>query len=482
LLKAWKIVLCQQFHDILPGSAIREVYEDSHVEYEKACQLLAEVRGEIDKALYVDKPGTYTVWNNSNWRRTSVVRILNTSDSDCFRDEAGQLLDHVTKEGVTLVLVKDMAPFSFVTLYRGAASLEADYIDRAAKQHYTQAGTCQAETGFYRIAWNQWGQLTEIYDKEAHRDILAKGKRGNVLQVFEDKPRCFDAWELEPTYGNKMEEIKDLKEVRTEINPLGIWITFLWNYHKSTISQTLCLYHEKKRIDFKTQIIWEERQKLVKAAFPVEIRSIDARFDIQYGNIRRRITRNDSWEAARFEVIAHKWVDFSETGYGVALLNDCKYGHDIYENTIRLTLLKSATDPDYAADLGLHEFTYSIYPHSEEWYDSGLEQEAFDLNNLVTAVCGTPKITAGSPFGFDSDYISVDCIKQAEHSEDTVLRFHEFAGSRVSTTLKSALNISSWCQCDLMERPSESFKSEPVKLEFLPYEIKTILVRFNREP
>ncbi|WP_277408050.1 glycoside hydrolase family 38 C-terminal domain-containing protein [Lacrimispora xylanisolvens] len=372
-----------------------------------------------------------------------------------------------------------MAPFSFVTLYRDTASLEVDYAGQDSSHISTLDSSRQAETRYYRVAWNEWGQLTEIYDKEAGRDILSKGKRGNVLQVFEDKPRCFDAWELEPTYGNKMEEIRDLKEVRTEVNPLGIWITFSWGYHKSTISQTMCLYHEKKRIDFKTRIIWEERQKLLKTAFPVGIRSIDARFDIQYGNIRRRITRNDSWEAARFEVVAHKWMDFSETGYGVALLNDCKYGHDIYEDTMRLTLIKSATDPDYAADLGLHEFTYSLYPHMEEWYDSGLEQESFDLNNPIIAVSGAPKITAGSLFHLDSDYIVADCIKQAEHSQDIVLRFHEFAGARVSAVLTSALNISSWCQCDLMERATEEFKSGPVRLDFTPYEIKTILVRFN---
>ena len=479
LQKAWKIVLCQQFHDILPGSSIREVYEDSHVEYEKACQLLAQVEDEISKALYVKKSGVYTVWNNSNWKRTTIVRISETSEGDRFRDENGQLLYSYTKDGVSQVLVKDMAPFSFVTLYRDTASLEVDHTGQDSSHISTQDSSRQAETSYYRVAWNEWGQLTEIYDKEAGRDILSKGKRGNVLQVFEDKPRCFDAWELEPTYGNKMEEIRDLKEVCTEVNPLGIWITFSWDYHKSTISQTMCLYHEKKRIDFKTRIIWEERQKLLKTAFPVGIRSIDARFDIQYGNIRRRITRNDSWEAARFEVVAHKWMDFSETGYGVALLNDCKYGHDIYEDTMRLTLIKSATDPDYAADLGLHEFTYSLYPHREEWYDSGLEQESFDLNNPITAVSGAPKITSGSLFHLDSDYIASDCIKQAEHSQDIVLRFHEFAGARVSAVLTSALKISSWCQCDLMERPTEDFKSGPVSLEFTPYEIKTILVRFK---
>ena len=154
---------------------------------------------------------------------------------------------------------------------------------------------------------------------------------------------------------------------------IGWQVDFTWKYHKSEIRQTMCLYEENPRIDFKTEVDWQERQKLLKTSFPVDVRAVDARFDIQDGNIRRPITRNTSWEAAKFEVAAHKWVDLWETGYGMAVLNDCKYGHDIKEDTIRLTLLKSAVEPDYTADLGTHSFTYAILKALSEAYD-------FDLN------------------------------------------------------------------------------------------------------
>lgn len=470
LLKAWKIVLCQQFHDILPGSSIKEVYEDSHVEYEKAAALLKGIMEKANKGLLTEEKDSYTIWNNSNWKRDSYISITDASKEDSFMDEKGNNLPCTVKEGEASVFIKDMEPFSFVTIKKVKAENE-----HMAKQ----ISSNQVSTEYYTVSWNDQGQLTRIYDKEAGRELLAKGKCGNVLQVFEDKPRCFDAWELEPTLELKTDIIDCCKEITVEENLLGTFVSFAWEYHKSLIKQTMHLYHHKKRIDFKTQVEWEERQKLLKVAFPVNIRAVDARYDIQYGNIRRPITRNNTWEAAKFEVVAHKWVDLWETGYGVALLNNCKYGHDVKEDTMRLTLIKSAIDPDYTADLGHHEFTYSILPHTKEWYQSDIEKEAFDLNNPLKGAAGRPMCEQGSLFTFDNEYIMVDCIKQAENSEDTVIRFHEYAGSRGSVSIDSKIPIRSWYECNLMEEQTEDYHEGAVRLDIKPYEIKTILVKFH---
>jgi alpha-mannosidase len=469
LLEAWKIVLCHQFHDILPGSSIKEVYDDSHIEYEKAIAMLNNITSRVNKGLFAEKAGYYTVWNNSNWKRDSYVTIPDITQACSFQDEKGTILSCAVIDGKAMVLVKDMEPFSFVTIQK---------VEAAKAGISTVLGLNQVSTKYYTVSWNNHGHLTSIYDKEADREILPDGKCGNVLQVFEDKPRCFDAWELESTIDLKKEIVDECKEIHVEENALGIFVTFTWSYHKSVIKQIMCIYHEKKRIDFKTEVEWEERQKVMKVAFPVNIRAVDARFDIQYGNIRRPITRNNSWEAAKFEVVAHKWVDMWETGYGFALLNDCKYGHDMKEDTIRLTLLKSACDPDYAADLGHHEFTYSIYPHTVEWYQSNLEQEAFDLNNPLIAVTGASICRQGSLFTFGNEHIVVDCIKQAENTEDTVIRFHEYTGARGSVPITSSIPIRSWCECDLMEQPLEPFQEKPIQIIMKPYEIKTILVKF----
>lgn len=470
ILKAWKIVLCHQFHDILPGSSIKEVYDDSREEYARAKVLLDDVMEQVERSLIKNEENTYTLFNNSNWVRDSYITISNVVEGDVFVDETGRLLKSAIENGVATVFVQGMKPFAFVTIRK-----EKEEIGVGTQILNTQ----KVETPYYSIRWNEYGQLTSVYDKEAKREILPEGAKGNVLQVFEDKPRCFDAWELEPTIDLKMEEVKDLKQAEVKQNELGIFVDFTWNYHKSEIKQTMCLYFDKKRIDFRTEVEWQERQKLVKAAFPINVRAVDARFDIQYGNIRRPITRNNSWEAAKFEVIAHKWVDLAETGYGVALLNDCKYGHDIKENVMRISLLKSAVDPDYSADLGSHIFTYAILPHTTEWYESGLEQEAFDLNNPLTAIPGVCEEVKGSLFTFDQENVEVDCIKLAEYSDQVIIRFHEYMGKRSEITVESSLSVENWQECNLMEEPIEKVKQGAITIEIKPYEIKTIAINLK---
>lgn len=485
ILRAWKIVLCQQFHDILPGSSIKEVYEDSHREYERAAALLKEVSEASGAALVQKGCGerVFCVFNSGNWVRTSVVRVpRREAESLCAREygrgdfyrrqdaACGEKtsLPCVWKEDGAYVLIRDMEPFSYTEIVWQSAE---ETIPQAKEE-----GVRQVTTPFYKISWNEKGQLTGIYDREAKREMLPPGACANVLQIFEDKPRCFDAWELEPTIDRKMEEITGCAEIVMQRHALGIEVSFTWKYHKSTISQTMCLYNCKKRIDFRTTVDWQERQKLMKAAFPVDIRAVDARFDIQNGNIRRPITRNTSWEAAKFEVAAHKWADIWETGYGAALLNDCKYGYDLKENTIRLTLLKSATDPDYSADLGTHTFTYSLLPHCAEWYEAGIEQEAFDLNVPLYARAGAAAVH-GSLLSFNRENLAADALKQAENGEEIVLRFHEFQGRRGEVEITPGFEVKQWCECSLMEEPESPWTSSPVRVFLKPYEIKTLLLR-----
>lgn len=470
ILKAWKIVLCHQFHDILPGTSIKEVYEDSHVEYDKAQALLDQVLEEAQASLLTEESGLYTVFNNSNWVRDTYVTIHEVEEDEHVVDGSGAHLKMVLKDGVATVFVKDIAPLSFKTLKK---------VRGQKVQAPSTIVTNQVETNYYAIVWNESGHLTSIYDKEAKREVLPKQTCGNVLQVFEDKPRCFDAWELEPTIDLKMEEVKGLKNVTVTNNALGTFVDFAWDYKKSTIKQTMCLYDDKKRIDFKTEIDWQERQKFVKVAFPVNVRAVDARFDIQYGNIKRPITSNSSWEAAKFEVVAHKWVDLAETGYGMALLNDCKYGYDVKESVMRLSLLKSSIDPDYAADIGEHLFTYAILPHTTEWYEADIEQEAFDLNNPITAIAGQCKVMDGSMFTFNQENVSLDCVKLGEYSDLMIVRFHEFMGKRSAVTIDSSMPIESWCECSLMEEAIEEEKQAPITIEIKPYEIKTIAIKLK---
>jgi len=468
LLKAWKIVLCEQFHDILPGSSIHEVYEDSHKEYERALSYIDNVKETSTSAFVTNKNNVFTLFNQANWERDTIVKIPAGDTSYEYKDSNGNILPcHKSGEN-DLVYVKKLKPISFTVISRNVID------NKASKEVFTEDSI---ETPFYIIAWDKQGRLVRLYDKSAECEIIPEGKFANVFQIFEDKPRCFDAWELESTIDLKKEEIScDGNIIKTK-NELGYFIHFTYNYNDSKIIQTMCLYNHKRRIDFKTVVEWKERQKILKTAFSVDIRGVFARYDIQEGNIVRPITRNTSWEAAKFEVVAHKWAELSETGYGVALLNDCKYGYDIKEDTIRLSLLKSATDPDYNADYGTHEFTYSLYPHKEEWYESGLEEEAFDLNSPVTVFEGETGFSDISLISFDKSNIVVDALKKAENEEAFILRFHEFTGRRNEINIDTKLNFNSWCEAGLMENPIETWKTLPVKVKVKPYEIKTIMFK-----
>ena len=468
LLKAWKIVLCEQFHDILPGSSIHEVYEDSHLEYERALSYIDNVKETSTSAFLTDKNNVFTLFNQANWERDTIVKIPAGDTSYEYKDSNGNILPcHKSGEN-DMVYVNKLKPVSFTVISRNVTS------DKASQEVFTEDSI---ETPYYIVIWDKQGRLVRLYDKSAEREVIPEGKSANVFQIFEDKPRCFDAWELESTIDLKKEEIFcDGNIIKTK-NELGYFVHFTYNYNDSKIIQTMCLYNHKRRIDFKTVVEWKERQKILKTAFPVDIRGVFARYDIQEGNIVRPITRNTSWEAAKFEVVAHKWAELSETGYGVALLNDCKYGYDIKEDTIRLSLLKSATDPDYNADYGTHEFTYSLYPHKEEWYESGLEEEAFDLNSPVTVFEGETGFSDNSLISFDKPNIVVDALKKAENEEAFILRFHEFTGRRNEINIDTKLNFDSWCEADLMENPIEAWKTLPVKVKVKPYEIKTIMFK-----
>lgn len=466
-LKAWKIVLCEQFHDILPGSSIHEVYEDSHEEYERALKYIENATKASKASFVTEKENAFTLFNQANWERDSIVKIPSGAETYEYTDSEGNTLPSQRCGEQDHVYVKGLKPLAFTTITRTAK------VENVAEEFEENT----VETPYYIVSWDDKGRLVRLYDKGADREVIPEGKFANVIQIFEDKPRCFDAWELEATIDLKKEEIPcDGNIVKTK-NELGYFIHFTYNYNNSKIMQTLCLYNDKRRIDFKTIVDWKESQKILKTAFSVDIRGVFARYDVQEGNIVRPITRNTSWEAAKFEVVAHKWADLSETGYGVALLNDCKYGYDIKEDTMRLSLLKSATDPDYSADYGTHEFTYSLYPHKEEWYNSGLEEEAFDLNSPVVVLDGAFALGNESLISFDAKNIVLDAFKKAENEEAYVLRFHEFTGRRGRLTISTGLNFDSWCESDLMENPLGEWKQIAIEVEVKPYEIKTIMLK-----
>jgi len=486
--EAWKILLRNQFHDIIPGSSIGPVYEDSRVEYDQADRLIQKKWQEGAGALAGGATdGTFLVLNSAPWSRTDLAIISDSSLSGKGRwfDVEDRPLIAQRSHDLWIVEVQELPSMGFSTIRfesEGEAGASADGHGRPFET--LPAGIA---TPHYNIKWSEKGQLVSIYDLRAEREVLASGGRANVFQIFEDKPlRGKDAWGIDIYYQEKMREIDSLEKIEvTENGPLRCVVHFVWSYRDSVVEQDMILYARSRRIDFVTRVDWQERQQLLKVVFPVSVRSTEATYDIQFGNLKRPTHWNTSWDFARFEVPAHQWADLSEKGYGVSLLNDSKYGYDVKDNNIRLTLLKSANFPDPEADRGEHRFIYSLLPHSGDWMDAGTVVEAWQLNNPLSWVKGSAEQSTFSLFRLagrknEPPPVMVDAVKRAESEERLVLRVHEYSGGRGSVEIESDLVILSWQECDLMERPQgERFRESTIRVEIGPYEIRTFLVEIT---
>ena len=470
LTEGWKIVLRHQFHDIIPGSSILPVYEDSRKEYAIAQEIAENVEQDAFSALLEPEKNTWTVLNNAGWTQGQIVALENIGDG-VLKDENGEILKTQKEGSRTYVMVNDVPSMgaAVIRLEEGADAPEI-------QQAFTMSER-EIETPFYLINLNEAGQIIRLYDKENDREVLAEGERANVLQVFEDKPRDFDAWNIDIFYQEKVREITDLVSAEVvENGGLRAVLRLEWSYGNSRIVQDLTVYANDRRIDFVTYADWHEVHQLLKASFTVDVRTTEARYDIQYGNVKRANNWNTSWEMAKFETVAHRWVDLSERGYGVSLLNDCKYGHDVKENRMRITLLKTAANPDYKQDIGEHTFTYSLLPHKGDFVEGETVKEAYALNQPFKTTEGAVRSTDRCFISFNTDQVELDAVKRSEDGKGIVIRFHEYTGSRQKVTVLPGFAYDSWCECSLMEKPLEEQKaSGEVKLELTPYEIKTLM-------
>ena len=242
----------------------------------------------------------------------------------------------------------------------------------------------------------------------------------------------------------------------------------------------MILYSNNRRIDFATKVSWHEKKRLLKAIFPVDVRSTKATYDIQFGYIERPTHYNTSWDIAKFEVCANQWADISEQNYGVSLLNDCKYGYGIHNSTMTLSLLKSSKDPDAEADMGEHEFTYSILPHSGTFIEGDTIQSAVALNNPLIAVEGAYALSQRQIVKVDNPAVQIDAIKQGDAEDCIVVRIHESHGGRHSVNIASDFSIKSWSECDLLENDcGEKGNTSVINTTLRPFEIRTYKLYFN---
>lgn len=464
----WTMVLRNQFHDILPGSAINEVYEDNKIEYQSGFNQIAKLNQKLKVNLSKnDDDSSYHILNTNAWDVTDVITI-NESKLGHFIDEKHNLLPMQRISGQVIVKVTVPA-LSAINIYFVDDDLKDDTVE-------LQEETNTLQNAEYRISWNSCGQITEIYDLRNQRHALAPGEFSNQLMVYEDRPLEYDNWNIDKDYVEKAVQLNaDSIEV-VEQGPLHKSVIFKYHYGASLIVQEVVL-RDDRRIDFKTHLDWHEHQQLLRTNFKINVIANEASYDIQYGNVKRSTSDNTSWDSAKFETVGHKWADLSQRDYGVALLNDAKYGYSVKKNNLSLSLLKSGIYPDTNADQGKFDFTYSIFPHQGDFVEGMVEPSAMELNNPLIVERNSEKVKEPL-FKFNCEIpVVVDAIKLSENKKSIILRFHEYSGQDTKVMIKPTFKFNSAKLAKLNEALGQELfleNDDYFNVQLKPYQIMTI--------
>ncbi|MBR2951075.1 MAG: alpha-mannosidase [Lachnospiraceae bacterium] len=497
----WKPLLTNQFHDILPGSSIHQVYEDCDIIYKKifedANTLYNEAITSLNASLAL-KENQIAVWNFLGWENSGITKGAVKGCFSSLIDAEGNTVNAIADQD------GDMTVFTFNASAIPAMGVKIYTAVNTAPNHSTDISdivtvvsgtddTLIMENRYLRVTLNADGNIISLYDKENARETCSGETVSNLLTVFEDIPHGESAWNIDMEYMDHYWTLEKADSVEVaESDSVQAIVRTVRRFNESTITQDIVLAHDARRVDFVTHVDWQETQRMLKAAFYADILSPKATYEIQFGSIERPTHWNTSYDKARFEVCGHKWADLSEGLYGVSILNDCKYGYDIKDNCLRLTLLRSPVFPDPTGDKGIHNFTYSVYPHSGDWRIGSTVKEAYRLNiplqtagydplNGSTAVCSCSKLNAHVPYSFVScshPNVVIDTIKGAEDGNGIIVRVYESQGARCKAELKFGFAAKKVCECNLMEICEQDIPVTDNSFVFRikPYEIKTFRI------
>lgn len=474
LERMWKVILLNQFHDILPGSSIHEVYEVTKKEYE---ELLLNARTLIQERLaaIAGAGDGITVFNTLGFVRDDVVTIPDTllpQGEAALVDEKGASypIQRTTRGAIARVTALPSKGYRTYRLTEGEKSVSPFTVSER-----------RLETPYYTVVIDENGCFTSIYDKENDREVLRKGEKGNRMVMYEDKPMNYDNWDIDMYYTEKSYEVSDVQ--RMEWIDEGAFLVTLVverRISNSLIRQHITFYADSREIRFDTYVDWKEHQHLLKVHFPVALHTDEATFDIQFGNLTRKIHTNTSWDEARFESCGQKWMDMSEGHYGVSLMNDCKYGHSALDGVMTLTLIKSGIEPNPVADQEEHVFTYSLYPHGETWRQAGTVAEAMKLNQPLYAAAGGSLGNEHSFVSVDKANVILETVKKAEDGDGMIVRLYESENSLTRAKLTFGVPVKSVERCNCLEEKEGAMEVSENSVAFTiePLKIMSYRVRF----
>jgi alpha-mannosidase len=486
---AWETVMLNQFHDILPGSSIDAVYEETGREYVRTQAQVSEVlAGALERIAqhirYDDGMQGVAVFNTLSITQGGPVEVTLPGDGpvEIVEPSGGSKPFQWLDRGARRALIVPTAVPAYG--HKAYAVRPTEREAPPSVENPVTGTTTYLENHLLRAEFDAKGNLIRVYDRQNSREVLAPGEIGNQLWAYVDRPHQFDAWDVE-TYVQDQGWRLDPDSIRlVEAGPLRAALEITYRFNQSRLVQRVSLLAGQQLLTFDTDVDWHEHHILLRAHFPLAIRAMHATYEIQFGTIQRPTHYNTPWDQAQHEVPAQQWSDLSEGGYGASLINDCKYGHSAQGNVLTLSLLRSPTYPDPEADQGQHAFTYALYPHPGDWRQGTIAQ-ARRLNYplLVQPVPGGGTwlpvefglVTCRTPG------VIVDTVKKAEDSDALIVRVYEAHGGRTGAALTFATRIESADEVNLLEEPigPADVTADTLRFNLTPYQIRSFRIQLG---
>ena len=500
LTEAWQKTLFNQFHDLAAGSGISVIYKDAQRDYdvvrwtteEATTGALKTISSEVRTASAAGGVPVMVV-NPLAWSRTDLASFDVQMPS---APKAGlSVLDAQGKPLPFQVLSKDSSTNTYRLLVEAkdvpSLGYEVLHVASTGSSAPTdlKATGLTLENSLLRVTVDpETGCITSLHQKRTGFESIAAGGCGNELQAFKDTPKDYDAWNIDADFEKQVTKLNKADSVElTEKGPVRATIRIVRAWQNSKFVQEVSLHAGLDRVDVTNNIDWHETHVLLKAAFPLAASGPEATYEIPYGSIERPTTRNNSWEAAKFEVPALRWADLGDGNHGFSLINESKYGYDAKGNMLRLSLLRSPTWPDPEADRGNHTFSYSLYPHSGDWKQALTVRRGYEFNyKLRASQVEAHEGNLPSQHSFVSiagDNVVLTALKKAEDSDALLLRLYEWAGKTVDVQISLPEGASGATLTDLMEKPEGatlSVANNQITIPVHPYEIVSVRVEFAR--
>jgi alpha-mannosidase len=486
LLAVWKQVLTLQFHDIIPGSSIGRVYEEAEAAHKKLLARLAELAGERRRRILKENGADVLVFNDLSWEREAPFVFCGKEAKNAYalKDKGGALYPiqrYQDLDGKDAALCAARLPplgWKAFTRVQGAAAAVSPF----------SFSPESLSTPFYNVRFDPRGRIAGLWDKEAACELVAPGGVFNAFISAEDIPVFWDAWDIDSDWTKSAkEETALISSEAVSTGPLCFRLRQTYRIGTaSTLVQDVVFYSGERRIDFETKADWKEKHRLLKVSFDTAVDTSRVRCEVQYGHLFRNTHRNLPQDRAMFEICAHKWICLEDAAGGIALLNDCKYGHDVSGGRMRLSLLRSPAAPDTQADQGEHRFTYALLPFNGPFAGSRVVRTGYELNAGAAFTPAGPgeKTAAGMDYSFcsvDGEAVIIESIKAPEQDEKgLVIRLYESLGGRAAAVLRFNQPIAAVWACDMLERNRKKLRpsGKNLALEFTPFEIKTLLISF----